>query len=144
MVSAKKQINIYLPEELYPKLKQLANCWGESVNRYLNWRIRCDVQDFEQLTECGKSLERAELIKPALCYREDRTCYIEYFEYIPKGGDEADLSWDWTCSNCDFDLADNYEDLDIKTPEELGLFYCPHCGARILGTRYRKDNNSER
>lgn len=105
-MSAKKQINIYLPEELYPKLKQLANCWGESVNRYLNWRIRCDVQDFEQLTECGKSLERAELIKPALCYRISQTCYLEYFEYIPKGGDECDLEWEWRCSNCDADLTD--------------------------------------
>lgn len=66
-MSAKKQINIYLPEELYPKLKQLANCWGESVNGYLNWQIRCEVEDFERLTEGGKSLERAELIKPELC-----------------------------------------------------------------------------
>lgn len=80
----------------------------------------------------------------APCYRINQTCYLEYFEYIPKGGDEADLSWDWTCSNCDADLTDRYEDLDIKTPKELGLFHCPHCGARILGTRYRKDDNSER
>ena len=42
------------------------------------------------------------------------------------------------------DFTDNYEDLDIKTPRELGLFYCPRCGARILGTRYRKDDDSER
>lgn len=143
-MSTKKQINIYLPEELFPKLKQLANCWGESVNGYLNWQIRCEVEDFERLTEGGKSLERAELIKPELCYRTNQTCYLEYFEYIPKGGDEADLSWDWTCSNCDADLTDRYEDLDIKTPKELGLFHCPHCGAKILGTRYRKDDDSER
>lgn len=79
------------------------------------------------------------------CYREDRTCYLEYSEYIPKGGDEADLSWDWTCSKCDADLTDRYEDLDVvEKPEEIGLFYCPHCGARILGTRYRKDDDSER
>lgn len=57
---------------------------------------------------------------------------------------KRDLEWDWTCSNCDADLADRYEDLDIETPKELGLFHCPHCGARILGTRYRKDDNSER
>lgn len=132
-MSAKKQINIYLPEELYPKLKQLANCWGESVNRYLNWRIRCDVQDFEQLTECGKSLERTELIKPALCYRINQTCYLEYFEYIPKGGDECDLEWEWRCSNCDFDLTDNYEDLDIKTPKELGLFLLPSLWSQNFG-----------
>lgn len=143
-MSAKKQINIYLPEELYPKLKQLANCWGESVNRYLNWRIRCDVQDFEQLNERRKSLGRAEPINHMLCYRIDQTCHLEYSESIPPGGDECDLEWEWRCSNCDFDLTDNYEDLDIKTPRELGLFYCPRCGARILGTRYRKDDDSER
>lgn len=44
----------------------------------------------------------------------------------------------------------SYDDVFIKaaelieTPEELGLFYCPRCGARILGTRYRKDDDSER
>lgn len=140
MAVEKKRINIYLPAELYTKLKQIADCWGSSVNGYLVWLIGNGVYDFEQLTEGGKSLERAELIKPELCYRTNQTCYLEYFEYIPKGGDEADLSWEWRCSNCDFDLTDNYEDLDIKTPRELGLFHCPHCGARILGTRYRKDD----
>ena len=94
-MSAKKQINIYLPEELYPKLKQLANCWGESVNRYLNWRIRCDVQDFEQLNERRKSLGRAEPINHMLCYRIDQTCHLEYSESIPPGGDECDLEWEW-------------------------------------------------
>ena len=139
-MSAKKQINIYLPEELYPKLKQLANYWGESVNRYLNWRIRCDVQDFEQLTEHGNSLENTKLVRPSFTDTSEKVCYIEYFEYIPKGGDEADLSWEWRCSNCDFDLMDNYEDLDIKTPKELGLLYCPHCGARIIIDEPRKDD----
>ena len=58
--------------------------------------------------------------------------------------DECDLEWEWRCSNCNHDLMEHYEDLDIKTPEELGLLYCPHCGARILGTRYRKDDDGER
>lgn len=74
----------------------------------------------------------------------DQTCYLEYREWIPNGGDECDLEWDWRCSNCNHDLMEHYEDLDVKTYEELGLLYCSHCGARILGTRYRKDNNSER
>lgn len=140
----KKQINIYLPEELYPKLKQLANCWGNSVNGYLVWLIRNEVYDFEQLTKHENSLENPKLVRPSFTDTPEKVCYLEYFEYVPKGGDKADLSWDWTCSNCDADLTDRYEDLDIKTPKELGLFHCPHCGARILGTRYRKGNNSER
>ena len=65
----------------------------------------------------------------------DPACYLEHREWIPSGGDECDLEWDWRCSNCDFDLTGKYEDLDIKMPEELGLLYCPHCGARIIGTR---------
>lgn len=74
----------------------------------------------------------------------DPACYLEYREWTPSGGDECDLEWDWRCSNCDFDLTERYSDLDIATPEELGLTYCPHCGARIIGTRYGKDNKSER
>lgn len=143
-MSAKKQINIYLPEELYPKLKQLANCWGNSVNGYLVWLIRNEVYDFEQLTEHGNTFENAKLVRPSFTDVSEKTCYLQYSEWIPSGGDEADLSWDWTCSNCDADLTDRYEDLDIKTPKELGLFHCPHCGARILGTRYKKDDDSER
>lgn len=144
MTVKKKRSNIYIPVDLYDKLKTIADCWGNSVNGYLVWLIRNEVYDFEQLTEHGNSLENTKLVRPSFADTSEKVCYIEYFEYIPKGGDEADLIWDWTCSNCDADLTDRYEDLDIETPEELGLFYCPHCGARILGTRYRKDNNSER
>lgn len=99
-----------------------------AVNRVVGWQLGC-AKDYA-FTQLAKLI--------------DPTCYLEYREWIPSGGDEADLSWDWTCSNCDAELTDRYEDLDIKTPKELGLFHCPHCGARILGTRYRKDNNSER
>lgn len=74
----------------------------------------------------------------------DPTCYLEYREWIPSGEDECDLERDWRCSNCNHDLMEHYEDLNVKTYEELGLLYCPHCGARIIGTRYGEDNNSER
>ena len=74
----------------------------------------------------------------------DPKCYLEYREWIPSGGDECDLEWDWRCSNCNHDLMEHYEDLDVKTYTELGLLYCPHCGARIIGTRYGKDDDSER
>lgn len=144
MAIERKRTNLYIPVDLYDKLKIIADCWGNSVNGYLVWLIKNEVYDFEQLTEHGNSLENTKLVRPSFTDTSEKVCYIEYFEYIPKGGDEADLSWAWTCSNCDADLTDRYEDLDIKTPKELGLFYCPHCGARILGTRYRKDNNSER
>lgn len=144
MTVKKKRSNIYIPVDLYDKLKTIADCWGNSVNGYLVWLIRNEVYDFEQLTEHGNSLENTNLVRPSFADTSEKVCYIEYFEYIPKGGDEADLSWDWTCSNCDADLTDRYEDLDVETPEELGLLYCPHCGARILGTRYRKDDDSER
>ena len=94
MTVEKKRINIYLPAELYTKLKQIVDCWGSSVNGYLDWLIGNEVYDFEQFSEQENSLDDA--------------------------------------------------NLDIKTPKELGLFYCPRCGARILGTRYRKDDDSER
>lgn len=143
-MSAKKQINIYLPEELFPKLKQLANCWGNSVNGYLVWLIRNEVYDFEQFTKQENSLKNPKLIRPSFTDVSEKTCYLEYSEWIPSGGDECDIEWDWRCSNCNHDLMEHYEDLDVKTYEELGLLYCPHCGARILGTRYREDDNSGR
>lgn len=140
MTVKKKRSNIYIPVDLYDKLKTIADCWGNSVNGYLVWLIRNAVYDFEQLTEHGNSLENTKLVRPSFADTSEKVCYIEYFEYIPKDGDEADLSWDWTCSNCDADLTDRYEDLDIKTPKELGLFHCPHCGARIIIDEPRKDD----
>lgn len=144
MAVEKKRINIYVPVELYTKLKQIVDCWGSSVNGYLVWLIGNEVYDFEQFSKQENLLDDSKLVRPSFTDVSEKTCYLEYKEWIPSGGDEADLSWDWTCSNCDADLTDRYEDLDIKTPRELGLFYCPRCGARILGTRYRKDDDSER
>lgn len=144
MTVKKKRSNIYIPVDLYDKLKTIANCWGNSVNGYLVWLIRNEVYDFEQLTEYGNTFENPKLVRPSFTDTPEKVCYLEYFEYIPKGGDECDLGWEWRCSNCNHDLMEHYEDLDAKTYEELGLLYCPHCGSRIIGTRFRKDNNSER
>lgn len=144
MTVEKKRINIYLPADLYPKLKQIADCWGSSVNGYLVWLIGNEVYDFEQFSKQENSIENPKLIRPSFTNISEKTCYLEYSEWIPSGGDECDLEWDWCCSNCNVDLVETYDDLDIVTPEELGLFYCPHCGFRIIGTRFREDNNSER
>lgn len=99
-----------------------------AIEHIIGWKQGC-AKDYA-FTQLAK------LINPV--------CYLEYREWIPSGGDECDLEWDWRCSNCNNDLMEHYEDLDVKTYEKLGLLYCPHCGARIIGTRYGKDNNSER
>lgn len=144
MAVEKKRINIYLPAELYTKLKQIVDCWGSSVNGYLVWLIGNEVYDFEQFSEQENSLDDAKLVRRSFTDISEKTCYLEYNEWIPSGGDECDLEWEWHCTNCDFDLTKRYGDLYTAAREELGLFHCPHCGARILGTRYRKDDNSER
>lgn len=90
-----------------------------AVNRVVGWQLGCpNDYAFTRL---------AELVDPK--------CYLECIETTPVGADECDMSWEWRCANCHFDLTDKYEDLDIETPEELGLLYCPHCGSRIIGTR---------
>lgn len=144
MTAEKKRYNIYLPVDLHQKLKEIADCWGNSVNGYLVWLTRNEVYDFELFTKQDNSFGDLKLVRPAFTDISEKTCNLECREWIPSGCDECDLEWDWRCSNCNHDLTDRYEDLDIKTPKELGLFHCPHCGARILGTRYRKDDDSER
>lgn len=140
MAVEKKRINIYLPAELYTKLKQIVDCWGSSVNGYLVWLIGNAVYDFEQFSEQENSLDDAKLVRRSFADISEKTCYLEYNEWIPSGGYECDLEWEWRCSNCGVDLTDRYEDLDIKTPKELGLFHCPHCGARIIIDEPRKDD----
>ena len=48
--------------------------------------------------------------------------------------DECDKDWEWRCSNCNVNLSERYDDLDINTFEELGLSYCPNCRCRIINT----------
>lgn len=43
-----------------------------------------------------------------------------------------DMEWEWRCTNCYINLSYKFDDLDIKTPEKIGLFYCPNCGHRII------------
>lgn len=135
MTAEKKRYNIYLPVDLHQKLKEIADCWGNSVNGYLVWLIRNEVYDFELFTKQDNSFGDLKLVRPSFTDISEKTCYLECIETTPVGADECDMSWEWRCSNCNFDLTDKYEDLDIETPEELGLLYCPHCGSRINGTR---------
>lgn len=62
----------------------------------------------------------------------DPKCYLERSEWIQDDGEH--IEWEWHCTNCDFDLTKRYGDLYTAAREELGLLYCPHCGARIIGT----------
>ena len=62
----------------------------------------------------------------------DPTCTIKCIDTTPRGADECDIDWEWRCSNCNVNLSERYDDLDIKTPSEIGLFYCPNCRARII------------
>lgn len=104
------------------------------------------LHEMMRVTGCFDNHSSANL--PMLFHRIadliDPTCYLEYREWIPDSGDEGDLEWEWCCSNCHHDLMEHYDDLDVKTYEELGLLYCPHCGTRIVGTRFKKDNDNER
>ena len=68
----------------------------------------------------------------------DPTCWIERSERISNDKDGEYIKLEWHCTNCDFNLTERYDDLDAATREELGLFYCPHCGSRIIGTIFDK------
>ena len=134
---------------------EIANKLYHAASNENEWSQRFNVQStvshnaMYELMRITGSFERSNYARFSWTFRElgdliDPKCHLECIETTPAGADECDMSWEWRCSNCNFDLTDKYEDLDVETPEDLGLLYCPHCGARILGTRYRKDNNSER
>lgn len=97
--------------------EQLANEMLE-LERILGWDVtRPEGFAFERL---------AQLIDP--------TCTLIYRETTPRGADECDMDWEWRCSNCNVNLSEQYNDLDINTFEELGLSYCPNCRCRIINT----------
>ena len=64
----------------------------------------------------------------------DPTCTLICYNTTPRGADECDKDWEWRCSNCNVNLSERYDDLDINTFEELGLSYCPNCRCRIINT----------
>ena len=140
MAVEKKRINIYLPAELYTKLKQIVDCWGSSVNGYLVWLIGNEVYDFEQFSEQENSLDDAKLVRRSFTDISEKTCYLEYNEWIPSGGDECDLEWEWRCSNCGETFCADPD--GINAP--IDWTYCPNCGYRIVETNSGEDDNSER
>lgn len=94
--------------------EQLANEMLE-LERILGWDVtRPEGFAFERL---------AQLIDP--------TCTLIYRDTTPRGADECDMDWEWRCSNCNVNLSERYDDLDINTFEELGLTYCPNCGKKV-------------
>lgn len=97
--------------------EQLANEMLE-LERILGWDVtRPEGFAFERL---------AQLIDP--------TCTLIYRDTTPRGADECNMDWEWRCSNCNANLSERYDDLDINTFEELGLSYCPNCRHRIINT----------
>lgn len=134
---------------------EIANKLYHAASNENEWNHRFNAESTEfynamyELIRITGGFERSNYARFIWTFRElgdliDPKCYLECIDTTPQGAEEWDMSWKWRCSNCDVDLTDKYEDLDIKTPKELGLFHCPHCGARILGTRYRKGDSSER
>lgn len=133
---------------------ETANKLYHAASNENEWSNRFNVESTEsynamyELMRITGGFEHSNYVRFIWTFRElgdliDPKCYLECIETTLQGAEECDLKWDWRCSNCNHDLMEHYEDLDVKTYEELGLIYCPHCGARIIGTRYRKDNNSE-
>lgn len=39
----------------------------------------------------------------------------------------------WTCSNCGKVFVFDDDASEAETPEDLGMNYCPHCGAKMVG-----------
>ena len=126
---------------------RIANALKEAsanIREIQNKGCESDLEINEQLANELLELERIlgwDVTRPEgfaferLAHRIDPTCTLIYRDTTPRGADECDMDWEWQCSNCGKNLTDRYDELDIKTPEELGLLRCPHCGSRIIGTR---------
>lgn len=63
MAIERKRTNIYIPVDLYDRLKNIADCYGNSVNGYLVWLIRQNVENFEQAAKKMKQAKQAEQAK---------------------------------------------------------------------------------
>lgn len=60
MAIERKRTNIYIPVDLYDRLKNIADCYGNSVNGYLVWLIRQNVENYEQ---AAKKIEQAKQVE---------------------------------------------------------------------------------
>lgn len=120
------------------ELKEAAENINVIKNKGLDFDLDINEQFANELTEIERIIgwdsnqpetfvftRLSELIEP--------TCRIKCIDTTPRGADECDMDWEWRCTNCNHNLSDKYDDLDIKTPEELNLYYCPNCSYRIIG-----------
>lgn len=41
----------------------------------------------------------------------------------------------WRCSDCGEEFVFDDDFYDAETPEDLGMSYCPRCGAKMVGFR---------
>lgn len=63
MAIERKRTNIYIPVDLYDRLKSIADYYGNSVNGYMVWVIRRNVEDFEQASKRIEQAKQAEQTK---------------------------------------------------------------------------------
>lgn len=49
----------------------------------------------------------------------------------------------WKCSDCGEEFVFDDDFYDAETPEDLGMNYCPHCGAKMGGFHYAEEEEGE-
>mgnify|MGYP000968015378 CR=1 FL=1 len=101
---------------------------------YYKEEIVENICDAINIADTTNTFREPEDIYELLADVIDPTCWIERSERISDDKDGEYIKLEWHCTNCDFDLTKRYGDLCTAAREELGLLYCPHCGARIIGT----------
>lgn len=76
----RKRTNIYIPVDLYDRLKNIADCYGNSVNGYLVWLIRQNVENFEQ---AAKKMEQAKQAEQAKQVEQIKSAVVQEFSTKP-------------------------------------------------------------
>lgn len=107
-------------------------------NTYYKEEIVENICDAINIADPTNTFREPEDIYQLLAGIIDPTCWIERSERILDDKDGEYIKLEWHCTNCNFNLTERYDDLDAAAREELGLFYCPHCGTRIIGTIFDK------
>ena len=99
---------------------------------YYKEEIVENICDATNIADPTNTFREPEDIYQLLAGIIDPTCWIERSERISDDKDGEYIKLEWHCTNCHINLSYKFDDLDIKTPEEIGLFYCPNCGCRII------------
>jgi len=125
---------------------RIANALREAsanIHEIQNKGCETDLEINEQLANEMLELERIlgwDTTRPEdftferLAHLIDPTCTLICYNTTSRGADECDKDWEWRCSNCNVNLSELYDGLDINTFEKLGLTYCPNCRCRIINT----------